>query len=479
MKKDENSTYNTPLYHALVRYVKHGYTPFHMPGHKQGKGFPADFLKNASQIDLTELPGLDDLRYPAGAIMDAQRLAARVFRAEHSYFLVNGSSAGILSSIMTICKPGQKLIIQRDSHSSVVNGLILAGAEPVFIQGGYNRKFGISAAVEADALEEAIKLSPDAAGVVLTRPTYYGVCSDLETMVKIAHRHGKPVVVDEAHGAHLGFAKFLPESAMDLGSDISIQSTHKTLPALTQTAILHSSGDIVNTDRLEYFLRLFQTTSPSYLLMASIDICRAIMETDGERLLKNLEGYLGDLAKGWENSGSVHLLQTKDLAAGARQDMTRLVFNFGETQLSGFQAGRMLMDEYGIQAEMSDLYNVVFIASIADRKKDIDKLDQSLHKMSGSLKQRSGVINEMPDLPPIPDRKFPLRKTIDLEMHKALLKNSKGMTAATMLTPYPPGIPLVWPGEEISGEAVAYLEAIAGQGGKVNGMTDDMQVDVL
>lgn len=471
--------YNTPLYDALVRYTGHGYIPFHMPGHKQGKGFSIDFLKNAAKIDLTELPGLDDLHYPEGAIKEAQKLAAALFRAERSYFLVNGSSAGILSSIMTICRPGQKIIIQRDSHSSIVNGLILAGAEPVFIQSGYNKQYGINSAVEAHVFEEELKRNPDAAGVVVTRPTYYGVCCDLKTIVKIAHSYGKPVVVDEAHGAHLGFAEFLPESAMDLGADISIQSTHKTLPALTQTAVLHSRGNIINKDRLEYFLKMFQTTSPSYLLMASIDICRAIMETDGERLLKDLSGFINNMAIQFENTEFIHMMQTKDLIPEAQQDITRLVFNFKDTKLSGLQANRILRDEYKIQAEMSDLYNVVFIATISDNKKDIDKLALSLLKISDSTGHPGRGKYEMPGMPPIPDRTVPLRETMDLEIYKTQLKNAKGLTAGTMLTPYPPGIPVVWPGEKITGEVIAYLEAIAEHGGKINGLTDDMQVGVL
>ena len=479
MKKDENSTFEAPLYNALNSYIKQGYTPFHMPGHKQGKGFPVNILKNASKIDLTELPGLDDLHYPEGAIKKAQELAAELFRAERSYFLVNGSTSGILASIMAICRPGQKIILQRDSHSSVVNGLILSGAEPVFIQSVYDKRFGINSAVEAGSLGKILKENPDAAGVVLTRPTYYGVCSDLGAIIKIAHSYGKPVVVDEAHGAHLGFADYLPESAMDIGADISIQSTHKTLPALTQTALLHSRGNRIDIERLEYYLKVFQTTSPSYLLMASIDICRAIIKKDGNRLLVKLRGYIDSMAKQIENCGCVRMMQTKDLAFGSRQDVTRLVLNFEDAGLSGLQVSRILRNDYRIQAEMADLYNVVFISSVSDNKKDIEKLTLSLLKICKSIKQPAVRGNNMPDLPPVPDRIIPLRETTEHAAQKILLKNANGLAAATMLTPYPPGIPLVWPGEVISEDIIAYFEAVAAHGGKINGVNGDMRVSVL
>ncbi|MDD4496254.1 MAG: aminotransferase class I/II-fold pyridoxal phosphate-dependent enzyme, partial [Eubacteriales bacterium] len=289
MKKIKTS-FETPLYDALIEYCGKGAIPFHMPGHKQGRGLPKSFFDTLSQIDLTELPGLDNLHWPEGADKKAQELAAEAFRAEHSYFLVNGSSSGLLASAMTICSPGKRVLVQRDSHISVVNGLMLAGAEPVFPKNGINADFGITDALEIYEVEKALEKNPDIAGVILTRPSYYGVCSDLQKIVELCHQYGKPVAVDEAHGAHLGFADFLPPSAMDCGADISVQSAHKTLPSLTQSAYLHLQGDLIDRQKLEFYLRVFQSTSPSYLLMASLDICRAIMQQEGAHLLDSLRG---------------------------------------------------------------------------------------------------------------------------------------------------------------------------------------------
>ena len=242
MKGTRTEAYdNSPLFNAVADYCRGKHIPFHMPGHKMGKGLPAVFRDKLALFDLTEIPGMDNLHFPEGVIMDAQAHAARVFGAERTFFLVNGSTAGIHAAITAICNPGEKLAVQRDSHRSVTGGLILAGAEPVFISGDYDRRTGITLPPVPRQLEQLLDKHGDVAGVLLTRPGYYGQCGDIRELVRIAHEKGKPVIADEAHGAHLAFSERLHECAQRQGR-LSVQSAHKTLPALTQGRFFTGEG---------------------------------------------------------------------------------------------------------------------------------------------------------------------------------------------------------------------------------------------
>ncbi len=492
MKKTENN-YDAPMYNALTEYVSRGTVPFHMPGHKQGAGLPKEFFNLIPRIDLTEIYGLDNLHFPKGSIKQAEELLAHAFRAEHSYFLVNGSTGGILTAIMATCEPGKKVIVQRHCHGSVANGLTLAGAEPVFIESGTVADFNIPDGIDIDKFSEVIARNPDATAVFVTRPSYYGICSNLKAIVDTAHSYGVPVIVDEAHGAHLGFADFLPRSAMDLGADISIQSAHKTLPALTQSSYAHLKGSLVDKERFEHYLRVFQSTSPSYILMAGLDICRAIMQEDGRRLLEQSEIYVDALLKEFEGHKYIRFLNRKHLSSGNEHDKTRLVVNMRALGLDGYKLLSLLYNEYNIQPEMADLDNVVCIGTMSDTRDSFAKLAEALNKIAESEalqisrthKAAGKVMNEdecaIKDLlmPGIPERVISLKEAAYAKYESIPVERAAGRINRNMLVPYPPGIPLVWPGERVTDEALKYIRRVYECGGRVNGLSSDLRINVV
>ena len=286
--KPAQSDWDTPVYNALKSYAASGALPFHMPGHKLGSGIPDRFLSEIEKLDLTELPDTDDLHRPEGILKEAQELAASAFGAVKSWFVVNGSTAALHAAIAAVCKPGQRLITGRDSHGSVVGGMLITGVSPFYILPGYSDEFCLSTGIVPDEVEQALAAVPDAPAVLITRPNYYGVCCDIRKIADIVHAHGRVLIVDEAHGAHLAFNERLPVSALEAGADICVQSAHKTLPAFTQGAYLHIGSDRVDPDRIGYFLDIYQTTSPSYIIMAFLDIAREIMQRHGKQMLDRL-----------------------------------------------------------------------------------------------------------------------------------------------------------------------------------------------
>ncbi len=448
-----------------------------MPGHKLGKGIPAEFLKNLAMLDLTEIPGTDNLHFPEGAINEAQKLAAKAFEAERTFFLVNGSTCGIHALIMTACKPGDKLIVGRDCHRSVINGMMLAGVEPVYIKPEFDSRFSITTVISPSELERTLKENPDCAGVLITRPNYYGICSDLEKIIEIVHRFDKLIAVDEAHGAHLKFNGKFPESSMQLGADICVQSAHKTLPAFTQGAYLHVKSGKIDLEKLRYNLSSLQTTSPSYVIMSFLDIARALMETEGERLLDALLQNVSLLEAGICNPGL--LLLSMDKTQDYELDKSRLVINVAGLGRTGFEAERLLREKENIQVEMSDMNNIVCISTIADLREDFEKLCIALNRLSPEREKRVLRDSRYDDCLFISKQAVGLKDILHSKSTKVRLVKAAGRVSRGMITPYPPGIPVICPGEIISGDAVAYICRILDSGGKVNGIGEDMEVDII
>ncbi|MCR4435012.1 MAG: aminotransferase class I/II-fold pyridoxal phosphate-dependent enzyme [Clostridiales bacterium] len=472
------SNWNVPLYNAVMRYSNSAPVAFHMPGHKLGKGIPEELLKNPALLDVTEIPGTDNLHFPEGPIKEAQDLAAQVFFADKTYFLVNGSTGGIHSMMMAVCRPGDKLIVGRDCHKSVIGGMMLGGIKPVYVKPEYESDFGVPSVISPEKLEEALRQNPDAAGVLITRPNYYGICSDIEEIARIVHAHGKILMVDEAHGAHLGFHHRLPVCAMQAGADICVQSAHKTLPAFTQGAYLHVKSPRVDVDRLEFYLRTLQTSSPSYVLMAFLDIAREIMAQRGKELMERLLGHIDWFKAAVEEDGRMDFLDAVTAGRG-RLDNTRLVVHMKRAKVTGFETERLLREHFNIQVEMSDYYNVVCIATTADRREDFEKLRRAL----GEVCRRSE------DNPPldrmgfmgwdIPEIKIELKDIMKYKGVKVKLCDSVGKTSLEMVTPYPPGIPALCPGETISARTVEHIKRIADLGGIVNGLSSQREIRVV
>lgn len=482
---DMSDISGTPLYNALRKYAASRPAAFHMPGHKLGKGIPPGFLEDIAAIDITEIPGSDNLHSPTGVIKEAQELAARAFGADETYFLVNGSTCGIHAMIMACCREGDSLIVSRDCHKSVIAGLMLANASPIYINPLFDSAFGIPTAVDALELEKALLKHPGAAGVLITRPNYYGACADLEKISRIVHSYGKVLMVDEAHGAHLAFNRRLPPAALECGADMCVQSAHKTLPAFTQGAYLHVKSRRVDTERLKFYLRLLQTTSPSYLIMAMLDVARAIMETRGASLLDKLLDNIKWLKGRCEHGGLGGLVFFGDSASkepgGLRHDETRLVINVGKLGITGFMAEEILRREHNIQVEMSDPSNVVCITSVADAREDFGRLHDGLAglvRQAADLPHRLGAAMPAANLC-IPPSLMKPGDAMNSEGEKVELAKAKGRICRCVITPYPPGIPLVCPGEVILQETVEYIYDIIKIGGNVNGIGENFEVEVV
>lgn len=469
---------NTPIYHALRQYSASGTVPFHMPGHKLGKGIPKELADDLLSLDVTEIPGTDNLHYAEGIIREAQELAARAFGADRTFFLVNGSTTGIHAMIMTACRPGDKLLVARDCHKSVWAGLMLGGVEPVYLAPEIDVDFGIPSVLSPGMVERGFDACPEAVGILLTRPSYYGICSDLEAICRIAHGRGKLVLVDEAHGAHLAFSSRLPGSAMALGADICVQSAHKTLPALTQSAYLHVRENRIEVDKLKFYLSVLQTSSPSYVLMAYLDIARWLMEVDGEMQLEAVLDAVEDFEKKMNAACSrIRMLHSRHVPAG-QHDGTRLVLNFRDAGISGFEADTLLRKHYKIQVEMSDAHNIVCICTAADTGMHLQSLLESvlaIEKEYGGAEQKADIHIGQYKIPRIAISPAQILHT---QGEKVLLQKAAGRISLRTITPYPPGIPVICPGEIIPEETIGYLLSLLEQGGNITGLEEDLHIIV-
>jgi lysine decarboxylase len=459
-----------PIYQMLRTYSKGNFIPFHMPGHILGKGLAEEF-KILGRFDITEIPGSDCLHYPQGVIKEAQELATYCFGAGCTLFLVNGSTSGIHAMILSTVKPGGKLILARDCHVSVLNILAAINAEPVFIQSEMDWENRIPLGVKASHIEEAIKKNSDVQGILITRPSYYGTASELADIVKISRKYNIPLMIDEAHGAHFAFSRRLPETAMNLGADISVQSLHKTLPALTQTAVLHiNKNSLVNKEIIKTAVSMVQTTSPSYILMTSIDIARQIMEYQGEELYERLYEivYKFDL-----KLSNCRAIKRVGLYNNCESDFSRINISFKNTELTGFQAEALLREKYGIVAEMADLYNVVFIATPFHTGEDFDRLFNALYELSVEYGKEADFKNSLTFWPDtIPERAVPLREAMFGNRREVDLARAAGCLCAQPLIPWPPGIPVLNPGEIITHELIEFIQCHLNQGGTINGVNN-------
>lgn len=500
-----NMNISAPIYCALKKYSEQIITPFHMPGHKMGKGLPACFMEDLARIDVTELPDTDNLHFPEGIIREAQELAAKAYGAQKTYFLVNGSSCGIHASIMTACKPGDKVIVTRDCHRSVIGGIILADAEPVYVNIEFDDLFGIPALVNPEKIEKAMADNPEAAAVIITRPNYYGICCDVSKIADIVHSYGKLLIVDEAHGAHLKFSSELPVSSIDAGADICIQSAHKTLPAFTQGAYLHVKSERVDIERLEFNLRLLQTTSPSFIIMASLDMARWIMECFGEELLGEVIKNAERLRKEINESECFVPLSEEHVSslaagrlAGKLLDKTRLVFNSRNIGVTGYKIAEILRKEFKIQVEMADMFNIVCISTISDREEDFERLYLALSEMPDlvagmkremlkeNINENSNdlgfidmqILNNLKNLPE-PRQAMKPGDACKTRGKKVKLGDSAGKISRNFIVPYPPGIPVTCPGEIITDEVIGYISSIIRYRGMVNGVDKNLMVDII
>lgn len=483
--------HDTPLLTAIAIAAQRGHTPFYAPGHKQGRG-AALSLQNllglaALRADLPELPELDNLFAPTGPIREAQVLAAAAFGVDETYFLANGSTCGIEAALLAVAAPGDAVLVPRNAHRSVLAALILTGAQPIYIAPVHDRDWDLAFGMTAAQVATALHTHPEIRAVVMVSPSYHGVCSDVAAIAAQVHAHGAVLIADEAHGAHLGFHPALPPGAIAGGADLVIQSTHKTLGAVTQAAMLHVQGQRVNRDRLRQALQLTQSTSPNYWLLASLDAARYQMATTGkaelERVLTLSDGVRSRLAK----LDAMRVLRSADVADKPfKLDPTRLVVDVSGLGLTGFTADEILHEDLAVTAELPTLRQLAFILSVGNTEADGDRLVQALQTLVTRSPQlphdlpKSAVTTEseaaapLLSLPPMTPRAAFFAETQAMRLEKA-----EGKICADAICPYPPGIPLVLPGEIVTQAAIAYLQHIHWSGGLITGCLDDQTVLAL
>lgn len=465
-----------------MEYVNNKTIPFHVPGHKKGQGMWNDFKNfvgiNVLSMDVTVFKQVDSLHKPTGAIKAAQELAADAYNADYTFFSIHGTSGAIQAMIMSVVGPGDKIIIPRNVHKSVTAGIILSGAAPVYMQPEIDNAVGVALNVTPETVENTLELNPDAKAVLIVNPTYYGVSTDIEKIVRIVHSYGIPLIVDEAHGPHLHFNSKLPISAVDAGADICSQSTHKIIGSMTQSSLLHVRKGFVDVNRVKTVMSLLQTTSPSYILLASLDAARKQMVMEGEKLLDQtieLASYARESInkiEGYYCFGD-EVLNKKGAYAF---DPTKITITCKDLGLSGYELERILAEKYFIQPEMSDLYNVLCVFSLGDTKETIDKLIYALKEISDvqccSLRRKIEIL----DVPNIPEQMLTPRDAFNSMTVSIPLSDSMGQISAEFLMAYPPGIPILCPGEMITKEIIDYVKALKEANLYVQG-TEDPEVN--
>ncbi|MDR3559887.1 MAG: aminotransferase class I/II-fold pyridoxal phosphate-dependent enzyme [Negativicutes bacterium] len=479
------SQHDTPLLAAMSQYVASKTLPFHTPGHKQGKGMHPRLEsllgRDTLALDLALMPELDDLHEPHGCIKAAQDLAAELYGADHSFFVVNGTTGGIYAMILTIAGPRDKIIVPRNTHRSIIGGIILSGAIPVFMNPEVDIDLGLAMGVTPETVERALHQHPDAKGVLIINPTYYGVATDLKKIVELVHRYNMPVVVDEAHGPHLHFSDRLPLQALDAGADICAQSTHKIVGAMTQCSMVHCREGRINVPRLRAMLQLVQSTSPNYILMASLDVARMQLATEGRALVgKAIE--LSDWVRGEINKiPGLYCFGPEKLGNPGVYglDPTKITVTVKGLGLRGSEAERILRHRYQVQVELSDMYNVLFLLTMGDGEEEARVLVEALRDMAlhhGGESDFSAVedIYKLVSYPEMPEQVLSPRQALFGETRTVPFKEAAGKICAEIITFYPPGIPLLCPGERISEDVIEYCVRLQEAGLHISGPEDYM-----
>lgn len=479
----------TPLLDALIECANKYHAPFYAPGHKRGQGITpklADCFGSAVfRADLPELAELDNLFAPQGVIQEAQQLAAAAFGAERTWFLVNGSTCGIEAAILATCATGDKIILPRNVHQSAIAALILSGAVPIFVTPEYNPVLDLAHSITPDGVATALEQHPDAKAVMMVYPTYYGVCGDVAAIAQLAHQYGIPLLVDEAHGPHFAFHPHLPTPALASGADLSVQSIHKVLGAMTQASMLHVQGSWIDIDRLSKSLQLLQSTSPSYLLLASLDAARQQMAMQGEQLMSNTL-RLADAARFQISQiPGLSVLEPAGSHGAAPKtpgffalDRTRLTVTVSGLGLTGFEADEILNQQLNVTAELPSLQHLTFIISLGNIEADIAALVKAFTSLSKDYRRSSYPvpapvsyeINRMVasgclGLISPRDAFFSQKETLAVE-------RSCNRISAELICPYPPGIPILMPGEVITPSALKYLQQVLAMGGVISGCAD-------
>jgi len=469
-----------PIYEALKNMSSSRIVPFDVPGHKRGRGNEElkEFLgEKCLSVDVNSMKPLDNLCHPVSVIMEAQELAAEAFGAKNAFFMVGGTTSCVQSMIMYACKRGDKIILPRNVHRSAINALILCGAVPVYVNPDVDNKLGISLGMSVSQVKEAIEQNPDAKAILVNNPTYYGICSDIRSIVKLAHEKNMLVLADEAHGTHLSFGENLPVSAMAAGADMSSVSMHKSGGSLTQSSIL-LTGKNINADYMRQIINLTQTTSGSYLLLSSLDLSRRNLSKNGKEIFAKV-CEMAQYARNEINNIGDYYAFSEELVNGDSIyafDNTKLSIYTLDTGLAGIEVYDYLRDEYDIQIEFGDLANILAYISVGDRPRDIERLVSALSEIRRRFKKdRTGIWTQEyinPQVMVTPQDAFYGQK------QQLLLEDAIGHICTEFVMCYPPGIPILAPGELITEKIVHYIQYAKEKGCSMTG-TEDININKL
>ena len=474
------------LYEELKFLEKTDVYPFHMPGHKRnpscmGGDFPVD-------IDITEITGFDDLHHAEGILREAMDFASRLYGVQRTWFSVNGSTAALLAAVSAAVKPGEKILVARNCHKAVYNGLYLRNLRPVFVYPKKEKRLGISGGISASDVDNLLKKDAEIKAVVITSPTYDGIVSDVKAIAETVHGYGLPLIVDEAHGAHFAFSDYFPESAADLGADVVVHSVHKTLPSLTQTALLHKCTDRVSAEQLERFMAVYQSSSPSYILMASIDSCLRRISACGKEMFQSYTENLEKTRKKLSANRKFCLFvpETGEETGIFDYDRSKLLFFAGNSLMNGKQLSDYLRFMCNIEPEMEAAGYVLLLSSVGDRKEGFERLIEAAAETEQKLVLEEDYRNLMKtgsearketrrspvDLYERMEQVFTISEAADREQKPCDFKSSAGKISGEYVYLYPPGIPVIVPGERITESFVNNINICLEEGLNVQGTKD-------
>ena len=471
---------NAPIYEALRKFRRMRVVPFDVPGHKRGRGNMelTEFLgEDCMNVDVNSMKPLDNLCHPVSVIKDAEELAAEAFGAANAFFMVGGTTSAVQSMIMYACKEGDKIIMPRNVHRSAINALIITGAVPVYVNPDVNHKLGIALGMSVAQVEQAILDNPDAKAIMVNNPTYYGICSDLKRITELAHAHGMLVLVDEAHGTHFYFGENFPVTAMAAGADCASVSMHKSGGSLTQSSFL-LLGKAINADYMRQVINLTQTTSASYLLLSSLDISRKRLALGGREIFAQTV-EMAEYARSEINEIGGYYAYSKELVNGDSIydfDVSKLSIYTLPIGLAGIEVYDLLRDEYDIQIEFGDIGNVLAYISVGDRKRDIERLISALAEIKRRFgKSGADMLTQEYISPVIAETP---RKAFYAEKRSLPLDEAAGEVCSEFVMCYPPGIPILAPGELITAEIIEYIKYAKEKGCQMTG-TEDINIERL
>ncbi len=480
--KDQN---RAPLFEAINEYNRKRPAYFRIPGHRYEKGINPRWREAVGDAifgyDLTETPMTDDLHNASGPIKESELLASELWGSDYTHFLVNGSTCGNQAMIITTCGGGGKIAIPRNAHKSALMGLIIGGGNPVYIMPGLEPEWGLHGGIPPQQVEDMFAANPDCRGVMVVSPTYYGVTSDLRGIAEVCHRHGAVLMIDEAHGAHCYFSDKLPEGGLAQGADMVVQSIHKVTGSFTQSSMIHVKSELVDRAQLEANLHLVQSTSPSYILMTSLDLAREEMALRGAAMI--------DAALELARAARARINAIPGIRCAGREivgragindlDETRLTVSAAGIGITGFALKKMLFEEYSVDMELADYRNALAIVTYANDEADLDRLCSALEDISRRFAADGKPLPPARPLPPQPEYVISPREAYFSKKRRVAWSDCRGLISAEMIAPYPPGIPLIYNGERMSDEVWEFLDEFRARKGHLQGPSDPTLSTVL